>query len=222
MLNKIKQRSGKDDGNSIIILGIMLIMATLLIGGMLLDISKAFQMKSSYVDAARKAAQAGVREQNTQGFLKAEAAAEAIRVYENIARPSVIKDGYMSHCNKESIGRDVDITVYFMYGGTNNGYADNTFVRGPHSITMNNKDVRPGDELSDLMTKLNLSYTTKIAIQDAKYKGIEIEVVEETPNVILPGASKISLTDNNIDFNCQLLGIREGASQYIGETGLYY
>ena len=208
MINKFIEKSKKDGGNAAIVLGILLIMVTLLVGGMLLDISKAYQMKSSYVDSARKATQTAIRHQNTEGFLKAEAAAEAIRMYENVARPSVIRDGYMTSCEAS---RNVSITVYYMKDG---------FTRGTHSVTIDSNQISPSDSVDNIINKLGLSNAVRRNIEMARYTGIEMELNETTPNVILPGATTIAGLRGN-DLKCQVIGIKAGASQFVGATDLY-
>lgn len=212
MIKKIIKKSKEDKGNSVIVLGILLIMATLLVGGMLLDISKAYQMKSSYIDSARKATQAAIRHQNSAGFLKAEAAAEAILVYENIARPSVIKDGYMTSCDDN---RNVVITIYFM---------EDEFTRGSHVVTINSNQVNNSDTVDDIMGKMKINGAVasnqRAAIEAKRYTGIEMELNETTPNVILPGAVTISGLDPN-DIKCQTIGVKAGASQFVGSTDEY-
>lgn len=213
MIKKIIKKSKEDKGNSVIVLGILLIMATLLVGGMLLDISKAYQMKSSYIDSARKATQAAIRHQNSAGFLKAEAAAEAILVYENIARPSVIKDGYMTSCDDN---RNVVITIYFMEDG---------FTRGSHVVTINSNQVNESDTVDDIMGKMKIngavaSNQRRAAIEARRYTGVEMELNETTPNVILPGATTIAGLDAD-DLKCQTIGVKAGASQFVGKTDGY-
>lgn len=214
MFNYLKRKMKEDKGNAVIVLGFVLIMATLLVGGMLLDVSKAYQMKSSYHDSALKATQTAVRHQNSSGFLKAEAAAEAIRVYENVSRPSVIKEGYMSAC---SLPRNVKITVYFM---------KDEFTRGSHTITINSNQVNNHDSLDSILSKarvngLTITNTRRNSIEAYKYTGIEMELYETTPNVLLPGALTISGSDGD-DMRCQKIGVKAGASQYIGEHDKYH
>lgn len=212
MIEKFIKKSKEDKGNSVIVLGILLIMATLLVGGMLLDISKAYQMKSSYIDSARKATQAAIRHQNSEGFLKAEAAAEAILVYENVARPSVIKDGYMTSCDDN---RNVVITIYFM---------KDEFTRGSHVVTINSNQVNNSDTVDDIMGKMKINGAVasnqRAAIKAKKYTGIEMELNETTPNVILPGATTIAGL-NADDLKCQTIGVKAGASQFVGKTDGY-
>ena len=54
MFTKLKQKIKNDKGNAVVVLGLMLIVVSLAVGGMMLDISKAYQFKSSYVEAAKK------------------------------------------------------------------------------------------------------------------------------------------------------------------------
>ena len=206
MIKKIMNKAKEEKGNAVIILGLILIMVCLFVGGMLLDISKAHQMKSSYIDSATTAVQAGIRQQNSSGYLTAEAAAQAILVYENVARPSVIKPGYMSSCDNP---RRVEINVYYM---------GDKFAKGAHKITINSSNVSPSDTIQNILTKAKLNGQSitparKKYIEDGKYTGLEIELTESTPNVILPGATTISGLDGS-NLKCQQLGIQAGASQY--------
>lgn len=204
----------EDKGNSIIVLGLMLIMATLIVGGMLLDVTKAYQMKSSYVDSARKATQTAIRHQNTEGYLMAEAAGEAFYFYEKVARPSIINEGYMSSCDTP---RNVKLSVYFM---------DKDFNRGTHVATINSNQITTSDTYSSITSKMKVNGTTitpvlRSQIVNKKYKGVEMELTETTPNVILPGALTIAgLTKD--DMKCQQIGVKSGASQLIGDKdGLF-
>jgi len=213
MLSKVKGKISKDDGNAVIVLGIILIIAALLVGGMLLDISKAYQLKASYTESARKATQSGISQQNAGGYLKAEAAAEAVRVYETIARPASIKEGYMSSC---SSNRNVLITITFMKEG---------FIPGSHVITINSNQVQdisdPNLSRQNIINKMRvngqqMTASHRRAIENSQYTGIEMVLEESTPNVILPGATTLSGLDVD-DLNCQKIGIKAGASQFIGD-----
>lgn len=205
----------KDDGNAVIVLGIMLIIATLTVGAMLLDLSKAFQLKSAYNDAARKATQSAIRHQNTEGYLTAEAIGEAIRAYEVDTRPAVINDGnYMSACKGQE-GK-VEIKVRAMKDG---------FVIG-QTYSINRDRIRSTDTAEDIINKIpQLSNrSNKDKFERDHYLGVEIELHESTPNVILPNAALLigdKTTANKTNIKCQLLGVKAGASQYIGKDNLH-
>lgn len=214
MINKFKRKMNEDKGNSIIVLGLMLIMATLIVGGMLLDVTKAYQMKSSYVDSARKATQTAIRHQNTEGYLMAEAAGEAFYFYEKVARPSIINEGYMSSCDTP---RNVKLSVYFM---------DENFERGSHVATINSNQITSSDTYKSITSKMKVNGNAvtpvlRSQIENKEYKGVEMELTETTPNVILPGALTIAgLTKD--DMKCQQIGVKSGASQLIGDKdGLF-
>lgn len=213
MINIIKKRMKEDSGNAVMVLGLILIIATLFVGGLLLDVTKAHQMKNSYVDSARKATQTAIRRQNTEGHLTIDAAGEAVYFYEKVARPSIIKDGYMSSCDEN---RNVQISIYFM---------DDNFNRGSHVATISNNQVYNSDDYKSIANKMRvngrpLSRQLELDIQNAKYTGVEMELTETTPNVILPTAKKLSDITGE-DSKCQKLGIKSGASQLIGISGRY-
>lgn len=213
MLNKIRKRSKEDKGNAIIMLGIMLIMALLLVGGMMLDLSKAYQLKSSYVDSARKATQAAIMEQTPDGYLRPEAAGKAIYVYENVARAAVInKEGFFSRCT--DYGDDqINIRVTFM---TENG------AEG-HSFSIKRSNVDDTDDESSIMQKLGMTSSMKRAISGSKYESLKLEVTEGTENIILPGAFAISQADEEAQKNarCQQMEISAKANVFFGETDQY-
>lgn len=213
MINIIKKRMKEDSGNAVMVLGLILIIATLFVGGLLLDVTKAHQMKNSYVDSARKATQTAIRRQNTEGHLTIDAAGEAVYFYEKVARPSIIKDGYMSSCDEN---RNVQISIYFM---------DDNFNRGSHVATINSNQVYSSDNYKSIANKMRvngnpLSSQLELDIQNAKYTGVEMELTETTPNVILPAAKKLSDITGE-DSKCQKLGVKSGASQLIGISGKY-
>lgn len=198
ILNRIK----KDDGNSIILLGIMLLVAGLLIGGMMLDISKAYQLKASYTDAAKKATQAAIRYQNTEGGLLPEAAAEAVRVYEYISKPEVVKGGYFNKCKEVD---DVEITITFK---------DEQFQTDNVVFRINRSQITEND-----VEKIYRNMR-KSSLPNNNHTGLEIKVTESTPNVILPTAFRVTKGDET-GVMCQELDIKAGASSFFGETGKY-
>lgn len=211
----INKKLKDDKGNAVMVLGIMLIIAVLAIGAMLLDISKAFQMKSAYNDAAQKAAQAAIMHTNQEGYLKAESIGEALNVYENIARPSTIKDGYMSFCSNTSNSRDVEIKIKAM---------KEDFRLGT-TYTVKSSRIRSSDTADDIIRRElgfgSIGSSARKNFENQKYVGIEIEMKESTPNIILPNTAVISGYNDGSNYKCQDLGVKAGASQYIGETGKY-
>lgn len=209
MFKKIKKRSKEDKGNAVIILGIMLIMALLLVGGLLLDVSKAYQLKSSYIDAARKATQAAVMEQRPDGYLRAEAAAAAILTYENITRPTVVnKDGYFSEC--EDYGEnDVSLRIIFSKEGS-----------GTSSLTVPRRNVSEYDTVASLTQKLGLAHgMNRDMVNNSRYTSIQLEVTEGTENVILPGTFSISQADEEdaANMKCQQMEIGAKANIFTGD-----
>lgn len=219
MLKKLYKRSKEDKGNGVLILGIMLIVSSLLIGGMMLDISKAYQLKATYVEAARKATQAGISEQSTDGGLTEYAAAEAVRVYETIARPSVMKDGYFSSCS----GKDTSSPKEFSGGVIKNPiievtYKDSSFSGKDVIYRIKRSDVGKSDSKEQIYNKMNKSGNLK-----PSHTGLEIRLTESTPNVILPAAFSITKADSDSisNISCQTLKIRAGANTFRGESGRY-
>ena len=216
MMN-ISKRIKEDKGDAIIVLGILMIMVVLVIGAMLLDISKAFQMKSAYNDAAQKATQAAIMYTNSEGYLTAESIGETLRIYENVARPSTIKEGYMSFCPNESDERRVDIVITAM--------KDKDRFRPGKRYVVNSSKIRPSDTADDIIRRElgfgRVGSRERKNFEDAKYIGIEMELYESTPNVILPSAAVIAGDDDGQSYDCQILGVRAGASQYTGATGKY-
>lgn len=210
MLNRILKRTKADNGDAIMVLGIMLIAATLVIGGMLLDLSKAFQMKSSYNDAAQKATQAGIRYQNSEGYLMAESIAETLRVYETIARPSIINDGFMSFCaTVEDPTRNIPITIRLVMEEFD------PIQPTDFSITVNSNQINPADTVDTILARIGVN---PAIIKNGKFKGLEMTLTESTPNVILPSAAKIGgVPEADVSPRCQTLGIRAGASKYTGK-----
>lgn len=203
MLNKFFKRIKEDNGNAILILGIALIIAGLLIGGMMLDISKSYQLKASYINAAKKATQAGIMKQNTSGGLTKYAAAETVRVYENISRPSTVKkDGPFSHCE----GKD-DVQIKVVFKDENHSGEDVVFTIMRSQVT---------NDLESIMAAMTQSGH---GVLSAKHTGLEMQITESTPNVILPTAFSITKSDD--DMKCQELKIKVGATTFLGETDKY-
>lgn len=214
MFKKLRKRTKEDKGNAVIILGLMLIMALLLVGGTLLDLSKAYQLKSSYVDAARKATQAAVMEQRPDGYLKPEAAGRAILTYENITRPAVVnKDGYFSKC-EEYGDNDVTLRITFFREGST-GY----FSR----FNIPRSSISEDDTVESITSRFFSGYAAT-AINGGRYDGIQLEVTEGTENVILPGAFRMTQAEDGESANmkCQQMAIGAKANIFTGDSDKGY
>lgn len=212
MFKRIKKRSKEDDGNAVILLGIMLIMAILLVGGIMLDLSKAYQIKSSYVDSAKKATQTAIMKQNTDGYLKPESVGEVVRVYENIVRPSVINpDGYFAKC-EDWDDDDVNLSVYLKNEKTGHEMLAGSIRRSY---------VNDSDTAEQLTQKMSVN---KNLVRSGKFTSIKLTVTEGTENVVLPGAFLItqSSKEEAANMKCQKLEIGARASIFLGDReGLY-
>lgn len=230
MFTKLRNKTKSDEGNPIFILGIILIAVSLLVGGIMLDLTKAYQFKSSYIEAAKKATQAGIRIQDSEGNLTTGAIVETIRVYETISRPSVMKvskDSYMSRCQvggkKSGVYAPRDITIQL---GTvsedgsvrigseienlnldNMKYIRDNYIANPgaYSAQKINSEIRSVFPEIDKLKK---------QVASNQYNYIHMEIYESTPNTILPGAFAIS-GGNKDSILCQRLGVQASASQYI-------
>lgn len=210
ILGRIRKRTKADNGDAVMVLGIMLILVTLVVGAMLLDITKAFQMKSSYIEAAQKATQSAIRYQNSEGHLEDKAVAEALRVYETISRPSVIKEGSMSFCaTNVKPTRNIPIAI-ILTGGSSSDLL----------ITVDSNKISSSDTVENILNKISYNPDD---IKNGEYTGIEIQLTESTPNIILPSASRILTggSDNGESIKCQNLGIRTKAEIYSGEDGKF-
>lgn len=214
MIARIIKRTKEDSGNAIIILGIMLLMVLMLVGGLLLDISKAYQLKSSYVDAAKKAAQAAIMEQDSRGYLKADAAAEAVRVYEKVIRPSIVNpNGYFSKC--EDYGDDDVVLRVVFYEGDDRGN-EFTIKRSQVNNVSGTAEVQR-ENIAKLMGLDDEGL--KDVIYDSKYDSIQLEVLEGTENTILPGAFALTQGDEESQANikCQQMMIVGKANIFVGD-----
>lgn len=211
MLKRIVRRSKEDNGNAVIILGLMLIMALLLVGGLLLDVSKAYQMKSSYIDAAKKATQTAIMEQSSDGFLRPESAGLLISTYENVTRPSVVnRDGYFSKCENYQ-DKDVSLEVWFTDEAGNSKRAGNPILRS---------NINHNDSTRQIIDKMGIIGATKNKIINQKNTGITLKVTEGTENVILPGAFSITQSDTESATNmkCQKMEIAAKANIFLGDS----
>lgn len=211
MFRKLKERTKEDEGNAIIMLGLMLIIALLIVGGLLLDVSKAYQIKSSYIDAARKATQAAVMEQSTTGHLKIEAAGALVKTYEHVTRPSVInKDGYFSKCD----GHEVRLDIY-MGKDDGSGRKDKSEKVGE----IYRSQILEKDSVHQILGKINWVGNMKSDIPLKRYTSIELVLTEGTENVILPSAFKISGGKDGDNFDsCQKMTIGAKANIFTEMT----
>lgn len=221
MIARIIKRTKEDNGNAIIILGIMLLMVLMLVGGLLLDVSKAHQLKSSYVDAAKKATQAAVMEQDSRGYLKADAAAEAVRVYEKIIRPSIVNpDGYFSKC-KDYEDDDVVLRAVF-YKDDVRGYEFTIKRSQVNNVSDTAEAEAQRKNIAELMG-LNTT-TVRDNIYDEKFDSIQLEILEGTENTILPGAFALTQGDEESQANmkCQQMKIVGKANIFVGDKDSKY
>lgn len=224
MIARIIKRTKEDSGNEVVILGIMLLMVLMLVGGLLLDISKAYQLKSSYVDAAKKATQAAIMEQDSRGYLKADAAAEAVRVYEKIIRPSIVNPkGYFSKC--EDYGDDDVVLRAVFYKGDVSGGKEFTYeIKRSQVNTVSDKDEAEiqRKNIAELMG-LNIP-TVREEISKKNFDSIQLEVLEGTENTILPGAFALTQGDEESQANikCQQMKIVGKANIFVGDEESKY
>lgn len=209
-LFRLKSKLKKDNGNATIVLGIMLLASLILVGGLLMDVSKAYQLKSSYIDVAKKATQAAVMKQDSQGFLTPEAAGEAIYRYEEIKRETVMKkDSYFSKCSGKS-DKDVEYIIYF---GRENSPAVEV-DRITRDRVMNSTSQAITDNLFTQSEKANFyrnGYTT-----------IKIELTESTENILLPVGFKFTQAKDSDSIKCQEMGISAQADIFVGDEGKRY
>lgn len=218
MINRIKQRSKEDKGNAVIILGLMLIMALLLVGGLLLDVSKAHQLKSSYIDSAKKATQTAIMEQTPDGYLKPTAAGAAILTYEKVNRPAIfgkendVDEGYFSRC--EDYGdNEVKLKATFVRDNGTSG----------HSFVITRAGASSYNTAGTLTSRLGITNSIGRDIVNQKYTSIRLEVTEGTENVLLPGAFAITQADSEtaVNMKCQQLDIAARANIFTGSTDEY-
>lgn len=205
MFNKLNRKRSNDQGNAVIVLGIMLIAACLMVGGIMLDLTKAYQIKSSYLDAAKKATQAGAMEQNTDGYLSPKSIGRTVYVYEKVARPSVINpDGFFAKCsNYPSEEVSLKITLRGKKGDLVVATIPRTGVEGDYKQ----------------ITDAYVSDSMKATIQKNKYEEILLELEEGTENVILPGAFRINQSKKAEvqDLKCQKMKIAARGNVFIGD-----
>jgi hypothetical protein len=221
MFTKLKQKIKNDKGNAVVVLGLMLIVVSLAVGGMMLDISKAYQFKSSYVEAAKKSTQSAIRMQNTEGFLTYKSIAETIRVYELVARPSVMKPtASLSKC-----GNSRYMEVYL-------GYADGNgkaFKAGRFNMNDSRMEsLRLGQlknpnlyNVQSTMSTIESIYrlsSLRNQIEAGEFTSITLEMYEATPNFILPAVFSMYANDEEREgIMCQRLGVTATASQFVGD-----
>lgn len=213
MMNKIVKRSKEDKGNAVIILGLMLIMALLLVGGLLLDVSKAHQLKSSYIDSAKKATQTAIMEQTPDGYLKPTAAGSAILTYEKTNRPAVVNTtGYFSKCEDYGDNEVVLKATFVKENGTEG-----------HSYSITRASASGYNTAGNLSSRLGITNTVGRDIINSQYTSIKLEVTEGTQNVILPGAFSITQADSaKVDsMRCQQMDIAARANIFTGSTDKY-
>lgn len=236
MLENIKNKAKEDKGNAIAIIGLFLIILSLLVGGLMLDLTKAYQFKSSYIEAAKKATQAGIRIQSSEGYLTSRSVSETIRVYEMIARPSTMKvgnDAYMSRCgvgkNNSKTLAPRNITIRLGNVSENGNVTIGTEITNLNLdkiITLRDRYIKnygnsasvgafsPQSMNNEIMRAFPEIGKKRKEINMGKYNYIQMEIYESTPNLILPAAFSASGGDKN-DILCQKLGVRASASQYI-------
>lgn len=206
MFRKIKNRIKRDDGNATIMLGIMLIVCLIVVGGMMLDFSKAQHLKSSYVDAAKKATQSATMKVNSRGYLKAESIGVAISNYETVMRPDVVNtDGYFSKC-KEYDEDDVELKITL------------TGPEGSRNFSIMRSQVGMGspDYINSMVPS---SIKSEIDRGSFRPTEIQLNVTEGTENTVLPTAFKLTKNPNSDGMKCQKLNIAAKATIFLGDEG---
>lgn len=223
MFKKLTNKIKKDDGNATIILGIMMIIVLIVVGGIMLDFTKAHHLKSSYIDAAKKSTQAATMEQDTRGFLTLNAVSTAVVTYEKVMRPSVVNtDGYFSRCEDYKEG-DVTLKIVLSKGSVNNG-PSSTFLIERNLIQNDNNN-----QLSEQKI-INQIQGRASEVRTGRYTSVQLEVVEGTENSVLPVGFKIAKggprtqqeEDKIANMKCQKLGISAKASTFVGDENYKY
>ena len=210
--SKFNDRLKKDNANAVSILGLFLIIALIVVGGMILDLTKAYQLKASYIDSATKASQIAIRQQTSQGYLKPEALAVAVYEYETRTttgnfKTANSKNGVIGKC-----GTGARIMSVYM----SREKEKPVFIT---SVNLNN--ITATDSIGSVMVKMNLSTNAqKNAVLNGQYDKINIRVLERTTNLILPSATKVGVVNPPLD-KCQTIGVNSGAAIFIGSSGQY-
>lgn len=208
-----------DKGNSTFILGIMLIFVLLLVGGIMLDFSKAQSLKTAYIDAGRKATQAGIMEQDSRGYLKKSSVAKTLITYENLARPySVKRDSYLSQCSNYGPS-DVELLVTL---SNSSGSEPFKFKIKRNQIPRVNADLDESGTARDALRAAEKSLANSIPPIDEndKFNKIQLNVTEGTENLVLPVGFK--LTGGGDGMKCQKLDIAVKATTFTGDEDKTY
>ena len=205
-----------DKGNSTFILGIMLIFVLLLVGGIMLDFSKAQSLKTAYIDAGRKATQAGIMEQDSRGYLRKSSVAKTLITYENLARPySIKRDGYLSKCSNYG-PNDVVLTV--KVSGPS-GSKDFSIKRS--QVQTVNAELDESGSARDALRAAEKSLANSVPISSTdKFNKIQLNVTEGTENLVLPVGFK--LTGGGDGMKCQKLDIAVKATTFTGDKNETY
>lgn len=214
MFSKLTKKAKEDKGNAVAVLGIMLIITTLLVGAMMLDITKAYQMKSAYIDAAKKSTQAAIMEQTSSGYLRSDAAGAAIKTYEKMTRPSIGKtNSFFMECSNY---KDSDVRLHVTFS---NERGNSLYIGSIDRATVKGLN----DNTSITKALINNNTGTERAIQAGKFTQIKLEVEEGTENVILPGAINIASAGNTNkeEAKCQRIKISAKANIFLGNHGIY-
>lgn len=213
MFRRIKSRINRDDGNATIVLGIMLIVCLIVVGGMMLDFSKAQHLKSSYVDAAKKATQSATMKVNSRGYLKSESIGVAISNYETVMRPDVVNtDGYFSKCENYDED-DVELTITL----TERDNLGNIIQKDDFSIMRSQVGMGSPDYINSMVPS---SIKSKIDDRGSfRPTEIQLNVTEGTENTVLPTGFKLTKNPNSDGMKCQKLEIAAKATIFLGDEG---
>ena len=222
MFSKIIKKMKKDNGDASFILGLMLILLLLLVGGILLDFSKAYQLKGAYVDSARKATQSAIMEQNSRGYLKETSIARAVITYENISRAySVNRDGVLAKCPNYGDAQVLLTVTLFDKSGDQRKFSINraNVPRLNNAIDMSPQQIKQAEKAVAEMIAPSLRQELK---RSNGFRPIEIQldVVEGTQNLILPAALTLNGANGN-GAKCQMLTISEKATIFQGEKNQF-
>lgn len=219
MISKFLKRKKEDNANGAFVLGLMLIMALMLVGAIMFDLSKAYQLKSSYINTARKAAQAAIMKQSTEGYLTYEAAGEAVKTYEMIRDTVINRGNSFSECvDEDSIIYKVsyvevrdDKTERVVSGEVSRSAIDEI----SRNVNRDISKVAP-KEISALMG----IQPNDSRVHNGRFRELRIELEEGTENIMLPGAFKINQSGDEAAnrMKCQKLSIASKAEIFLGDT----
>lgn len=181
-IKKIRNNLKSDNGATVTVMGMVMIMSVLLLGIFMIDISKNLYIKQVQLSSTQKAAQTAIKEQNAVGGLKITAVNRAIREYNTQRKGGLVgsKDTLAHRTKCQTRGNYPKIKVTF---DTKRRLETGDAIQIDGQEIQQSFTSSNGSEL--YFSKLQEEMFNRLALEKSQYKVVNVEVIDVADNYMM-------------------------------------